>query len=375
MIQDWFNTPQAQQTFAEYPLIKKGTPQYDQFTAQYGKDAWKDYNVNVLNYATQGNPGGMTFRKSGSLFGEVMKAAAPGLAAVFAPFALAALAPGAATAAVAPTGGGGFGTAAAVGGKMAGFDLGSILGSLGGFGGFKLPSMGGTPPFNPNAGGYPTGGGGFGLPGIFGGGGSGANMNGMGQYGAGIGLNSLAAFLQAGASNKTKMVPIPPPQPVFPGASAGLGAGIIPFGMQSFGTMTDMARTGMPVDYSNLFQTMVSANQRLNDIGRANLIEKYGSSGMRFSKPMADAAVTYENQTTKDFANILAQLAFSSQEAARARQMQAGSTGAGLFTSVGSTFAPSVLPVVGGQSPWGAAAGSGGNALQTFGLLKMMGVI
>lgn len=217
--------------------------------------------------------------------------------------------------------------------------------------------------------GNPSGAQGGGMFGGFGG------FGGMGGYGAGMGLNTLGAFLNAQAQNRVKMVPLPPPNALFPGINQQFTQGMGTFGPQSFDTLTQMSKTGMPVDYTDLFNTFVGANQRTVDQGRAALMEKYGSSGLRYGSAMAQGATDYETQVAKDKMNILAQLMMSSNEAARSRQMQASGMGAGMFQQTGSAFTPSAMPLVGGTSPWGTAMSGAGNAMQTFSLLRMMGII
>jgi hypothetical protein len=106
-------------------------------------------------------------------------------------------------------------------------------------------------------------------------------------------------------------------------------------------------------------------------------MEKYGAQGLRFSTPMANAAVDYETQSTKDLGQLLAQLAYSSNESAMGRYMSAIGQGSSMFQGLGTSFTPSVAlySKSGEQSGTGAAVGAVGNALQTISLLSMMGLI
>src|SRR5438552_403611 len=132
--------------------------------------------------------------------------------------------------------------------------------------------------------------------------------------GVSAGVGAIGSVLSAKAA-QPKATPIPPPAPLFPGMQqsyldslnqSGVGAA-------SLGSLSEIARTGIPTDVGPAFEKFKSSQQRFVDEGRANLIEKYGAQGLRFSSTLADKGVDYESQVSKDFASILADYTMKAQ--------------------------------------------------------------
>lgn len=194
----------------------------------------------------------------------------------------------------------------------------------------------------------------------------------------GLGLQALGSFL-GGKSSQPKLMNLPPPKALFPeqqgqylnqmfqaGGAGPQSLNVLNWFLNNQGGMTD---------YSNLFNTTVASGQRLQDIGRANLMEKYGVRGMRFSKPMADAAMQYETESTTQLANILAQLAFQTNESAANRSINVAQSILPFMREPAMAFYPGATVTSGGQSGWGNVASSVGGSLQTLALLAQMGMI
>lgn len=190
---------------------------------------------------------------------------------------------------------------------------------------------------------------------------------------ASAGIGAVGSFL-GGKSSQPKNVAVPPPNALFPGMQTSYfndlqASGVQP---QSFGTISEAARTGMPVDQGQFFDALKSSMGRSQDQGRANLIEKYGFMGLRNSTPLMNAAVDYESQTTKDFATIMADYTRQAQESAANRRLQASTLGIGLAGEPALAMTPSSVVSTGGSSPLGSAMGSGAASLQNLLMMKML---
>jgi hypothetical protein len=98
-----------------------------------------------------------------------------------------------------------------------------------------------------------------------------------------------------------------------PGASGGPG----------MGTLSEMSKTGMPVDQTPAWQAMVDSMQRQIKQGAAGLREQFAFRGNLASSPFAGAETDYYNQANKDLNAQLLQGQAGALEAARGRQMSA----------------------------------------------------
>jgi hypothetical protein len=144
-------------------------------------------------------------------------------------------------------------------------------------------------------------------------------------------------------------------------------------GPQSFGTIAETARTGLPTNFTDAFNTLKASQQRFVDEGRANLIEKYGAKGLRFSQPMANAAVDYESQVSKDFASILAEFTRQATEAAAGRRLEASRVGLGFAQEPAMAMRPTEALFSGGASAVGAGFQAGSSAIQDYLMLRALG--
>lgn len=195
----------------------------------------------------------------------------------------------------------------------------------------------------------------------------------------GAGLTALGAFL--GSRSKT----LPPPQPIYPQQNqqylagltgSGVGAGgsqsLPGLGPQSLNSLTNMAMTGMPTDYSSNLNAIIAAQQRSNQQSQANMIEKFGASGLRFSQPLIQGATDLGSQISLQNNSLLNQFAFQTQESAANRMLSASSLGANLFSGVGNALYPS-------QTAPGPGVASSlttgiGDVLQTMAMMQMLGL-
>lgn len=172
---------------------------------------------------------------------------------------------------------------------------------------------------------------------------------------------------------------LPPPSPIFPGANQSYMQGLLGGGGQaglgptSMGGLTSLIQSGgMPTNYMPNVEAITQAMGRGEAEGRANLIEKFGVKGMRFSQPLTTAATDFELQNQMNRNQILSQYAFQSQESAAQRLMSALGMGTGLFGNAG-------MALYNSKTPPGPGVVSGistgvGDVLQTISLMKMLGL-
>lgn len=181
------------------------------------------------------------------------------------------------------------------------------------------------------------------------------------------------SVLSANAA-KPKNVAVPPPNPLFPGMQQSYMRDLTASGIQpqSFGTIAEAARTGLPVDQGQFFDSLKASMGRGLDQGRANLIEKFGVQGLRHSSPMMGAAVDYESQVNKDFATIMADYTRQAQESAMGRRMQASMFGIGAAGEPGLAMTPSSTLVTGSPSTLGSGLSAGGSGLQQILMLRAL---
>ncbi len=87
---------------------------------------------------------------------------------------------------------------------------------------------------------------------------------------------------------------------------------------------------GYPTDATAAWQAMKEAAERSTQEQAANLAELFNVAGGRFSTSFGNAMTDFYNQANKDWNATLAQMVYQSQEAARQRELAAGSTLANL---------------------------------------------
>lgn len=190
---------------------------------------------------------------------------------------------------------------------------------------------------------------------------------------AGIGAGgSVAGSLINANASQPKNVPVPPPNPLFPGQQQSYlnslnSSGV---GPTSLSTIASDAATGNPTNLSPLFTALQASMKQSQDAGAADLVEQFGSKGLRNSSDLLKAGANYEEQSTKDFSTIIAQYTQQAAEAAANRQLQAATLGASLVESPALAETPSSVLTSGGTSPAGAALSSGGSAIQQLLLMK-----
>jgi len=192
--------------------------------------------------------------------------------------------------------------------------------------------------------------------------------------GIGAAASGLGSILGA-RSSKPQMIDAPPPNPLFPWLNKSFATELGSAGPAGIKGLKSMAETGEPVSVGDTFSTMLAAQQRLLSQGRAGLREQFGSQGLSGSSDFRNAAVDFESQSSKDFANILAQLVMTSGENAANRKLSASGQLAELFGNAGSAFTPSKVLSTGQPSPTGAGIQSAGSSLTTLALLRALKVI
>lgn len=187
------------------------------------------------------------------------------------------------------------------------------------------------------------------------------------------GLSSLGGIF--GGSSKS----VPPPKPIFPGAqgqyldylqgSPFTGQGVGPSSMT--GLQSLIQGGGMPTNYIPNVQAITQSMQQGYQQSQANLMEKFGSMGLRFSSPAITGLGQMLNQQQLQNQSLMSQFAFNTQESAANRLMQALGMGTGLFSGPAmSMYQSQTLPGPGVAS--GLFSG-GGNVLQTLALMRMLG--
>lgn len=196
----------------------------------------------------------------------------------------------------------------------------------------------------------------------------------MALLGIGAGASGIGSILGAKAS-QPKFIDAPKPDALFPWLNKSYTEGLGTAGPKGLAGLQSMAETGEPVAVGDTFETMLAAQQRLLGQGRAGLREQFGSQGLAGSSSFREAAVDYESQQSKDFANILAQLVLTSGENAAQRKLGASSQLAELFSQSGTAMTPSKVLTSGGSSATGAGLSSAGSSMTTLALLRAMKVI
>lgn len=132
---------------------------------------------------------------------------------------------------------------------------------------------------------------------------------------------------------------------------------------------------GSPYDTTNVWQSMVDAQQRQIQQNQASLMEMFNASGNYQSTPFANAAVDYMSQVSKDQNALLAQLQQQSWENAAGRQYGAASSLAGFANAgagqlSGQDFASQMAQY---QASLQAALGLSGGSDQALQLLSQYG--
>jgi len=89
------------------------------------------------------------------------------------------------------------------------------------------------------------------------------------------------------------------------------------------GPLSEMSKTGMPVDQTPAWKAMVEAMQRQIGQGAEGMREQFAFTGNLASSPFGQAMGDYYGQTEKDINAQLMQAQTQALEAARARQMGA----------------------------------------------------
>jgi hypothetical protein len=181
----------------------------------------------------------------------------------------------------------------------------------------------------------------------------------------GIAAGAVGSGLSQAAANKGA-------RPVFPGLTnqalpilSQLGtssSGALSSAITNPGALPDVSGTVNPA-----FQALYNANKQFVQQGRANLAEKFGSTGLSVSSPYAVASSNYETQSNADFMNILANYTLQAQEYAANRQLTAATTAFQDFLSPALTLQGPKGSVA------GAALGSASSGLETLALIRALG--
>jgi hypothetical protein len=172
----------------------------------------------------------------------------------------------------------------------------------------------------------------------------------------GAGIGAIGNAFGAHAA-KPKNVAAPPPNALFPGQQTAYLSELSQSGLgsASFGTLAETAKTGLPTDQTPFFDALKSSMAKGVDEGRASLIEKFGSKGLRNSSDLLKAGSDYEEQTQKDFATILADYTRQAGEAAANRRVAASTAGIGIAGEPGLAETPSSNLVTGSPSTVGSS--------------------
>lgn len=189
--------------------------------------------------------------------------------------------------------------------------------------------------------------------------------------------SGVGSMLSANAANSTSMVgPIPAPKPINPQLNSlyqSIVGGKTGLGSTAAGSLQQMASTGLPTDVLSNFAALVSAGERQRSQGQANILEQFGSRGLRFGTTTANALVDYNTQSNKDLLSILSNYIMQTQESAANRQLQASEFTFADFSQSANSLFQEYVPKVGSQSVAGAGLSSMGNWLTMLSLMKSMG--
>jgi hypothetical protein len=135
--------------------------------------------------------------------------------------------------------------------------------------------------------------------------------------------------------------------------------------------LNEVAKTGTlasaGVGVGPAWQSLVDANKRSVSESTGNILEQFGSSGLRYSSDLMTKLVDFNNQNTANQSALFAQL----QQDATSKAMGAATAGAGMFSDVGTAMTPSAFVTTGG----GPAAATVGGLSQLLPMLSMMKVL
>lgn len=95
------------------------------------------------------------------------------------------------------------------------------------------------------------------------------------------------------------------------------------FGRGGTGYLDEIARTGIPVDSTDAWQNMITAQERGIGQRGAQLAERTAGPGGRFGSSYNQAMTDYSAQTSKDQNALIAQMVYGSGEAAAGRRLGA----------------------------------------------------
>ncbi len=185
----------------------------------------------------------------------------------------------------------------------------------------------------------------------------------------GLASSAIGSLVSAKAG-QPKAVPTTAPNALFPQLNRQYGNDLQTAGPQAVQGLSQMARTGNPVDVGDAFSQMLQAQQKTMAQGRAGLREQFGSTGMMGSSSFKNAAVDFENQANKDFTSQFANMLMASKENAAQRQLGAQGMLADAYGTAGQSYTPSSTLVSGAPSAVGTSLSSMGNMLSLFGLMK-----
>jgi hypothetical protein len=183
----------------------------------------------------------------------------------------------------------------------------------------------------------------------------------------GLAAGGIASAIGAGIGGN-KLQKIPPPAPLYPGLNSSFISMLSQFGGGALAGLGNAASGGNNSQFTEAFQTLVKAQQPMIAQGRSNILEQFGSSGLRYSSPLMNTLSTYETNTQNSFLNTLANYQLQSTQ----QQTQAQEFLASMFGQTASTLYPTVQNTSGGP---GAALGSAGNSLGMFALLSQLGML
>lgn len=173
-------------------------------------------------------------------------------------------------------------------------------------------------------------------------------------------IGGIASGVLGGlGGGSTNLTSLPLPTPLFPGLLAQYTKQLGSAGPQGLGELQTLSQTGNLQNVIPAYQAMVAANQNQMQEGQANIEEQFGSTGLRYSKPLMTSLSDYQNQNNLNFANTLSQYMGQAQSQATQTQLSASGLLANLFNQTATTFAPTAALTPGGQGLNAAAGGLG----------------
>jgi hypothetical protein len=129
---------------------------------------------------------------------------------------------------------------------------------------------------------------------------------------------------------------------MFPGAQAAYGAGVTKAGKTGISTLESFAKG---TAFQDIFEAMRGARERGVEEGMADITEKFGSQGLRFSEPLMRGLTDYRSQVEAEYGALLEDLGLKT----KTLELGAAQSLAGMLQTAGTSvyqpgYAPSAVP-------------------------------